>query len=92
MADGRAAHRDLAFHLGEVVVATHGSVGLDQSLDMLADISLPGKLLGPGRWPNCSRAGLSACRCGARSLAPNSTRLPFGPPITPRSRKPWTPC
>ena len=92
MADGRAAHRDLAFHLGDVVVATHGSVGLDQSLDMRADISLPGKLLGAGPWPNCSRASPSACRCGARSPVPSSTRRPFRPPIATRSRPPWTLC
>ena len=48
MADGRVEHHGLKFHLGDVVVATHGSVALDQSLDMVADISLAGMPLGAG--------------------------------------------
>ena len=48
MADGRVEHRDLVFRLKNTTVETSGSVGLDQSLDMMVAISLSGSLLGNG--------------------------------------------
>jgi hypothetical protein len=48
MADGRIEHHNLAFHLDRVMIETHGSVGVDQSLDMVADVTLSGKLLADG--------------------------------------------
>ncbi len=48
MADGRVEHRNLVFRLNNTTVETSGSVGLDQSLDMVAAISLSGRLLGNG--------------------------------------------
>jgi len=44
MADGRVDHRGLKFGLPNVSVATHGSVGLDQSLDLVAEITLAADL------------------------------------------------
>ena len=48
MAHGRVEHRDLVFRLKNTTVETSGSVGLDQSLDMMVAISLSGSLLGNG--------------------------------------------
>lgn len=46
MADGRFYHQDLKFSLPNLSVCTHGSVGLDQSLDLTAEIVFGGKILG----------------------------------------------
>jgi len=48
MADGRLHHRDLRFGLRNLTVCTRGSVGLDQSLDLVAEIGVPNGLLGNG--------------------------------------------
>ncbi len=48
MADGRVEHHNLVFQINDAKVQTDGSVGLDQSLDLVATISLSGKLLGNG--------------------------------------------
>lgn len=49
---GRVSHTGLAFGLPEIspelVIRTEGSVGLDRSLDLLAEIPLPLQLLGDG--------------------------------------------
>jgi len=45
LAEGRIHHRDLQFGLGEMTVRTHGSVGLDQSLELVAEIPIPTGLL-----------------------------------------------
>lgn len=41
MTDRRIYHRDLELRFGELSVRTHGSVGLDQTLAMVAEISIP---------------------------------------------------
>lgn len=41
MHDGRVHHRDLKLVLGGLPVETRGSVGLDQTLDLLAKVTLP---------------------------------------------------
>jgi hypothetical protein len=41
MQQGRVAHEGLTFQAGEVVITTRGSVGLDQTLDMVVEIPLP---------------------------------------------------
>ncbi len=41
MAAGRVYHSSLEFHIGTVVVRTSGSVGLDESLDVLVEVVLP---------------------------------------------------
>jgi hypothetical protein len=41
MHDGRVHHRDLQFVLGGLPVTTRGSVGLDQSLELTANVTLP---------------------------------------------------
>ncbi len=41
MTDGRVFHSTLEFRIGTVVVRTAGSVGLDESLDVLIEIALP---------------------------------------------------
>ncbi len=41
MAAGRVFHSTLEFHIGTVVVRTAGSVGLDESLDVLIEVVLP---------------------------------------------------
>jgi hypothetical protein len=48
MVDGRVHHRDLQFGIGRFQVHTEGSVGLDQTLDLVAEIPVPDKLLGFG--------------------------------------------
>lgn len=50
--DARVEHRDLAFGLPDVspelVIRTQGSVGMDGSLDLLAELPLSGPWLGDG--------------------------------------------
>jgi translocation and assembly module TamB len=41
MADGRIHHRDLKFTLGNVTVTSRGSVGVDQTLALVAEVELP---------------------------------------------------
>lgn len=41
MADGRISHQDLTFTLRNLTLRTQGSVGLDQTLDVVADVELP---------------------------------------------------
>lgn len=45
MADGRVHHQNLAFGVGQLLVHTHGSVGLDQTLDLDAEIPMPAETL-----------------------------------------------
>lgn len=40
MANGRVYHRRLDFNVGEVIVTTQGSVGLDETLDLLLSIPI----------------------------------------------------
>ena len=51
MAGGRVHHRGLKFGLPNLSVSTHGSVGLDQSLDLVAEITLAGQLTGDRSGP-----------------------------------------
>jgi len=44
MADGRIEHRNLEFGIGQLRVRTHGSVGLDETLDLVAEIPIPSGL------------------------------------------------
>lgn len=46
MEQGRVYHRNLEARIGDVLVKTQGSVGLDQSMDLLAEIPLQDKWLG----------------------------------------------
>ncbi|MFH1920911.1 MAG: hypothetical protein ABIP48_13660, partial [Planctomycetota bacterium] len=46
MVDGRIYHRDLEFVFPDLVVRTHGSVGLDQSLKIIAEMPIPPKWRG----------------------------------------------
>ena len=48
MVDGRVYHRGLRLQLPELTIETYGSVGLDESLAMVAEISVADKLLGSG--------------------------------------------
>ncbi|HET6882250.1 MAG TPA: hypothetical protein VFI31_18945 [Pirellulales bacterium] len=48
MVDGRVYHRGLRLQLPELTIETYGSVGLDESLAMVAEISLADKLLAGG--------------------------------------------
>lgn len=41
LADARVHHRDLRFTLGGLPVKTHGWVGLDQTLEIMAEVTLP---------------------------------------------------
>ncbi len=41
MADGRIHHRDLQFTLCNLTLRTHGSVGVDQTLDLVAEVEFP---------------------------------------------------
>jgi hypothetical protein len=41
LADGRIHHRDLKFTLRNVTLRSQGSVGLDQTLDLLVEVELP---------------------------------------------------
>lgn len=45
MADGRVHHQGLQFGVRELNVRTNGSVGLDQSLDLVAELAVPPALL-----------------------------------------------
>ena len=48
MIQGRVYHQNLEFAFPDVVVRTHGSVGVaDQSLSLVAEMPIPAKLLGP---------------------------------------------
>jgi len=44
MADGRVEHRGVEFGIGQLRVRTHGSVGLDETLDIVAEIPIPSDL------------------------------------------------
>ncbi|MHC4176518.1 MAG: AsmA family protein [Planctomycetota bacterium] len=46
MAEGRVRHDDLRFGVGEMQIRTQGSVGFDQTLDLVAEIPIPARLLG----------------------------------------------
>ena len=46
MVDGRVYHRDLELVFPDLVIRTHGSVGLDQSLDIVAEMPVPPKWRG----------------------------------------------
>jgi hypothetical protein len=46
MVEGRVYHRDLELVFAEFTVKTHGSVGLDQSLDIMAEMPVPPKWVG----------------------------------------------
>ena len=48
MKDERIHHVDLTFYIEGVKVRTQGSVGLDETLDMMVDIPVPKHLLGDG--------------------------------------------
>ncbi len=48
--DGRVYHKDLRFQIDDIVVTTHGSVGLDESLQMVAEVTLQDSWLGDSRW------------------------------------------
>jgi hypothetical protein len=48
MADGRIHHGDFVFRIEGLTVRTHGSVGLDKSLALVAEVPMPGHLLGDG--------------------------------------------
>ena len=47
--DGRVHHERIEYQVGDVVVATTGSVGLDESLDLTVEIPLQDKWLGSRR-------------------------------------------
>lgn len=66
MTGGRIEHRDLAFDLPGVHVRTSGSVGLDRTLDLVAEVELrlPDKLLAESPL--------------AKSLAEKSLKIPIG--------------
>lgn len=49
MVDGRVYHRDLELVFPDLVIRTHGSVGLDQSLDIMAEMPIPPKWRGSHR-------------------------------------------
>ncbi|OHB85765.1 MAG: hypothetical protein A2V98_23275 [Planctomycetes bacterium RBG_16_64_12] len=46
MVDGRVYHKDLEFVFPDLVIRTYGSVGLDQSLAITAEMPIPPKWLG----------------------------------------------
>ena len=48
MADGRIYHDDLTFRIERLTIHTRGSVGLDKSLRMTAEVPMPAHLLGEG--------------------------------------------
>ena len=48
MAKGRIHHSDLEFRIDRLAVRTHGSVGLDGSLALVAEVPMPKQLLGDG--------------------------------------------
>ncbi len=55
MADKRILHRNLELTSGNVVVRTQGSVGLNQSLDMLAEVPIQDKWLGSEKYLDALR-------------------------------------
>jgi len=63
MADGRVEHRGLEFGIGQLRVGTHGSVGLDETLDIVAEIPIP--------------SGLSADRPVLDILAGKTIKIPI---------------
>jgi hypothetical protein len=48
MIGNRVHHKGLEFQLANIRVLTHGSVGLDESLDLVAEFPIPDAWLGPG--------------------------------------------
>ncbi|MGH7139416.1 MAG: hypothetical protein ACREHD_27035, partial [Pirellulales bacterium] len=48
LVDGRVYHRGLRLQFPQFSIETYGSVGLDESLAMMAEIRLPDKWLGNG--------------------------------------------
>jgi hypothetical protein len=46
MADGRIHHRDLQFTLRNLTLRTRGSVGVDQTLDLVAEVEFPRDVVG----------------------------------------------
>jgi|GEM_PF-4467497 len=48
MIDGRVHHRGLEFQMGASRVRTHGSVGLDETFDLVAEFPIPDHWLGDG--------------------------------------------
>ncbi len=46
LVDGRIYHRNLQFSAGNVTITTRGSVGLDETLSMVAEIPMNAGLLG----------------------------------------------
>ncbi len=49
LVQGRIHHRNLELHVGDVVVRSQGSVGLDQTLSLLAEVPLRDQWLGKER-------------------------------------------
>jgi hypothetical protein len=49
VANGRVYHRDLELVFPDLTIRTSGSVGFDGSLDLVAEMPVPSKLLGHGR-------------------------------------------
>jgi hypothetical protein len=62
--NGRVYHRDLELHFPELTVRTSGSVGLDGSLSLIAEMPVPPKWLGSSKL--------------ASALAKQTIRLPIG--------------
>jgi len=52
MVDGRVYHRDLEMVFPDLVIRTYGSVGLDQSLDITAEMPIPPKWRGSNKLVN----------------------------------------
>lgn len=50
MEQGRVYHRNLEARVGDLVLRTQGSVGIDQTIDLLAEMPLTEKLLGNDRF------------------------------------------
>jgi hypothetical protein len=46
LVNGRIYHRGLTFVVGTTPITTHGSVGLDETISMVADVPVQAKLLG----------------------------------------------
>lgn len=46
MVDGRVYHRNLALEFPDMTIQTHGSVGLDQSIALIAEMPFPKKWIG----------------------------------------------
>jgi hypothetical protein len=62
--NGRVYHRDLELHFPELTVRTSGSVGLDGSLALVAEMPVPPKWLGSGKL--------------AEAVGKQTVRLPIG--------------